>query len=104
MAFAFDVVQADDDDGVVVEQAHSVGQVALDPAGAGRCEGHGLQVEAVLQFGLPLLDQVRRAQHGQAGDFATVHQLAHDEASFDRFTDTHVIGNQQAYGVQAQGH
>ena len=36
---------------------------------------------------------LRRAQNGQARDFATVHQLAHDQAGLNGFTDTHVISN-----------
>ena len=104
VAFAFDVVEADHHDGVLVEQAHAVRQVALDAAGAGRCKGHGLQVEAVLQFALPLLDQVWRAQHGQAGDFAPVDEFAGNQPGLDGFADTHVVRNQQADGGQPQGH
>ena len=104
MALALDVVEADHHDGVLIEQAHAVRQVTLDAAGAGRCEGHSLQVEAVLQLALPLLHQVRRAQHGQAGDFTPVDELAGDQPSLDGFADTHVVGNQKAHGGQAQGH
>ena len=88
----------------MVKQADAMWQLALHAAGTRRCEGHGLQVEATEQFALPLLHQVRGAQDGQAGDFATVHQFTHDETRLYRFTDTHVVGNQQTHGVQAQGH
>ena len=63
-----------------------------------------MQVEACLQLGLPLLNQVRRAQHGQAGDLTSVHQLPRNQPGFDGLADANVIGNEQPNGGQAQGH
>ena len=61
-------------------------------------------MEALLQFALPLLAQVRRAEHGQALDLATVEQLAGDQRAFDGLADTDVVGDQQAHGVLLQRH
>ena len=47
---------------------------------------------------------MRRAKHGQAADFATVHQLSHDEAGLNSLADADVVGDQQAHGAEAQGH
>ncbi|MNF71527.1 hypothetical protein D3C84_534780 [compost metagenome] len=104
VALALDVIQADDDYGVVVEQAHTMRQLALDAGGGSRSQRHSLKVEAGFQLALPLFDQVRRAEDGQAGDFATIHQFAGDQAGLDGLADTHVVGNQQAHGGQAQRH
>lgn len=47
---------------------------------------------------------MRRAEDGQAGDFAAIHQFAGDQTGLDGLADTHVVGNQQAHGGQAQRH
>ena len=104
VALALDVVQAHHHHGVVVEQAHAMRKLAFQPAGAGGGERHGGHVEALLQLALPLLDQVRGAEHGHALDFAAVHQFAHDERGFDGLADADVVANQQAHGGQAQRH
>ncbi|MDT4830407.1 hypothetical protein FQZ97_638700 [compost metagenome] len=104
VAFALDVVQADDHHRMMVEQAHTMRKVAFDARSGCRGQRDGMQVETGIQLTLPLFDQVWRAEDGQAGDFATVHQFAGDQAGFDGLADTHVIGNQQAHRGQAQGH
>ncbi|MNL79601.1 hypothetical protein D3C87_2062460 [compost metagenome] len=64
VTFALDVIQADDDHRMVVEQAHAMRQIALDAGGGGRGQRNSLKVETSFQFTLPLLDQMRRAQDG----------------------------------------
>ena len=63
-----------------------------------------MQVEAGFQFGLPLFDQMWRAENGQPGNFAAVQQFTDDQAGLNGFAHPHVIGNQKTYGGQAQGH
>jgi hypothetical protein len=50
-----------------------------------------------LQFALPLLAQVGRAQHGHALDLAAVEQFACDQSALDGLADADVVGNQQAH-------
>ena len=61
-------------------------------------------MELVAQLGLPLLGQVRRAEHGQALDLAAVQQLAGDQAGFDGLADAHIVGDQQADRVELERH
>ncbi|EPL15422.1 hypothetical protein CF161_03693 [Pseudomonas sp. CF161] len=94
VSFAFDVVEANYHHRVVVKQANSVWQVALNAASATRGKRHGLQIEAGFQLTLPLFDEVRRTKYSKTADLPTIHQLAGNQAGFDCFADTYVIGNQ----------
>jgi hypothetical protein len=51
-----------------------------------------------------LLDEVGRAENGEGIDLATVHEFTQDEASFDGFPDTDIIGDEDAWHWEAQGH
>lgn len=94
VTFALDVVEAHDDHRVVIKQAQTVGQLTFDASCGGCGERDGLKVEALFQLGLPLLHQVRRAEHGQARDLASIHQLAGDQPGFDRLADTNIVCDQ----------
>jgi hypothetical protein len=61
-------------------------------------------VEAVFQFRLPLIDEVRRAEDGAAGDFATVEEFSNNEPGFDGFSNSDVVGDEETDDRQAQGH
>ena len=104
VALALDVVQADDDHRMVVKQAHTVGQLPLQTTGTGGRQCHSEQVEALLEFALPLLHQMGWAQHGHALDFASVHQFPDDQRSLDGLANADVVANQQPHGGQPQGH
>mgnify|MGYP002138740365 CR=1 FL=1 len=69
-----------------------MGNIALDTRGRCRGQRNRLQVKACFQFALPLLNQVRRAKHGEASDLATVHQLTGDQPGFDGFAEADFIG------------
>ncbi len=101
---AFDVVQADHGDGMLLEQAHADRQAALQTRGAGGGDRHRREVEAFGQFPDPLLDQVRRAEHGKALDLAAVEQLAGDQQRLDGLADADVVGDQQAHRVELERH
>jgi hypothetical protein len=73
----------------------------IDRAGA---DHHGFHIELLGEFLLPLLARVRRAEHAEAPDPAAVVQLAGDEQRLDGLAHTDVVRNQQAHGVQSQGH
>ena len=104
VAFALDIIQADDDERVLVEKPDAGRQRAFDAVGAGGRERHGPQMEPVFQLRLPLVHQVRRAQDRAASDFAAIQQLADDESGLDGFADAHVIRDEQADHRQPQCH
>ena len=52
----------------------------------------------------PLLDEVRRAEHGEAVDLAAVEQLAGDERGLDGLADADVVGDEQAHRVELERH
>ena len=104
VAFALDVVEADHHERVLVEKPRAIGQVTLDTAGAGGSEGHGADMEAVLQFGLPLLDKMRRTQDGASGDFPSVEEFANDEPGFYGFSYSHIVGDKESHNRQAECH
>ena len=60
VAFALDVVQADDHHGMMVEQAHAMRQFAFDARCGCRGQRDRVQVETGFQLTLPLLDQMWR--------------------------------------------
>ena len=73
----------------------------IDGAGA---DDHRFEVELLGEFLLPLLAQVRRAQHAEAPDVAAVVQLAGNEQRLDGFAHPDVVRDQQAHRVQAERH
>jgi hypothetical protein len=75
------------------------------PGGGGvGADHHCVDVEAIGELALPLLAQVRRAQHGHALDFAAVEHFARNQRAFDGLADADVVGNQQADRGLLQGH
>jgi len=104
VAVALDVVETDHNDGVVLEKRDARRQLALQAGDAGGGERDRLEMEMPVELGLPLLDQMRRTEHGEAGDLAAIMQLAHDQARFDRLADADVVGNQQANRRLAERH
>jgi hypothetical protein len=103
-AIALDEVEADDGEGIGVEDAHGVRQVALKPRRARCRDGRPSQGKLGLQLGTPLIDQVRRAEDREALDLAAVEELTQDQAGLDRLADPDVIGDQQSRGFLAERH
>ena len=99
-----DEVGRDDGEAVAVEDRHADRQVALQALDGAGEDQLGVDVELLRQLLLPLLGQVRRAQHGQAADLAAVEQLPGDGAGLDGLADADVVGDQQAHRVQLEGH
>ena len=105
MGRGLDVIDADDEEGVVIEEADvGVGDIAFELGdGAGADDG-GVEAEAVPELGLPLRAEIGRAEDAEACDFATAEELASDEEGLDGFADADVVGDEHADGIQAEGH
>jgi hypothetical protein len=103
-AIALDEVEADDGEGIGVEDAHGVRQVALKPRRARCRDGRRSQGKLGLQLGTPLIDQVRRAEDCEPLNLAAVDELAQDEAGLDRLADPDVVRDQQPRGFLAERH
>jgi len=61
-------------------------------------------VELFVQLLLPLLGEMRRAQHGESANLAAVKQFASDDRRLNSLADADIIGNQQAHGIELQRH
>src|SRR5690349_9473784 len=76
VALCLDVVDADDRERVIVEDAYVA---AWEPALEGRhgagAHDDGVDGELLLQFAPPLVAEMRRADDGKPPDLATVQQL-----------------------------
>ena len=89
---------------VPVEDRHAERQVALQALDGARQHERGVDVELLRKLALPLLGQVRRAQHGDAPDLGAVEQLAGDEARLDGLADADVVGDEHAHRVELERH
>ena len=92
---ALDEVEADDRERVRVEHTDGVGQVPLQARGPCGGNGHGRKREFGFQFRRPLLDKVRRAQHGEALDFAPVEKFSYDQPGFDGLAEADLVGEER---------
>jgi hypothetical protein len=104
VARGLDEVGGDDGAAVPIKHRDPERQIALQALDRAAQHQFGVEVEFFRQLALPLLRQVRWAQHGQAADLAAVQQLARDDARFDSLADADVIGDQQAHGVELERH
>ena len=99
-----DEVGGDDGEAVAVEDRDAQRQVALQALDRAAQHQLGLDVELLGQLALPLLGQVRRAEHGHPSDLAAVEQFAGDDGRFDGLADADIVGDQQAHGVELERH
>jgi hypothetical protein len=63
-----------------------------------------MQMELRPQLELPLLGEVRRAEHGKALSVAAVQHLSGDQRSLDRLADADIVGDQQPHGLELECH
>ena len=91
-----DVVEADDREGIGIEQGLGERQASLQPACRAGRDRDGFDPEAGLQLSDPLFDEMRRAEHRKRIHFTPIHQLAQDQARLDRLADADVIRDEQA--------
>src|SRR5437016_5693891 len=61
-------------------------------------------MELVPQLMLPLLTEMGRTEHGEPPDLTSVIQLARDQSRFNRLPDTHIVPDQDPYGVLTERH
>ena len=64
----------------------------------------GVDVELVVKLGLPLLGEVRRAQHCESFRLARDEQLLSDECRLDGLADSDVVGDEEPDRVESQRH
>ena len=104
-AVGLDEVRRDDDVRVLLkERAGRRGRprssrLAVEGRTSSACE-----VELRPQLVLPLLGEVRRAEHGEALSVAAVEQLASDQRGLDGLADPDVVGDQQPHGLELERH
>ena len=90
--------------GMPLEDRDPEGQIAFEALDGARQHEFRFEVELLRQLPLPLLRQVRRAEHRDPANLAAVEQLARDEARLDGLADAHVVGDEQAHRVEPEGH
>ena len=105
VAFQLDEVDADHQVAVVLVEGDVLeGQAPFQPPDPGRLDHGGPDVELRPQLLLPLLAEMGGAQDADAAHRPPVQQLTGDHGRFDGLADSHIIGDQQAHRILAQGH
>ena len=99
-----DVVEADDGERMRPENAIRLKERPFEPSGRRRGDGDSGDQEFGRQLLHPLVDEVRRAEDGDAFDLAAVEQFAGDQAALDRLADPDVVGDQEPHGVLLHRH
>ena len=61
-------------------------------------------MEMGIQFLLPLLYKVGRAENGETPNLTTVQEFPDYEQGFYGFADTHIVGDKQPDGLLFEGH
>ena len=89
-----DVIERDDEGGVVIEERLVDRQPAFQPGDGAGAHDLGGDVELARQLGLPLVAEVRRAEDGQAADLAAIEEFAGDQRRLHGLADPHVIRDQ----------
>ena len=103
-AVGLDEVRGDDDVRVLFEERAADRQAALEPLRGRGQDEFGVEVELRPQLVLPLLGEVRRAEHGEPLRVAAVQQLASDQCGLDGLADADVVGDQQPDGIELERH
>src|SRR5512137_2539878 len=99
-----DEVHRDYDERMRVEDGLVRAQILFKTARCARKHQFNRDVEFGREFLLPLLGKVRRTQHAQPGDLASVEHFARNQTSLDGFADAHIIRDEQPYGIEFERH
>ena len=90
-----DVVEADHDGVVIGEDRFISGDVTLQARNSATRERDSIEVEVALKLAGPLIDEVRRTEHGETGNLPAIKQFAHNKGGLNGLADTHVVGHQK---------
>ena len=99
-----DVVEADDGKRMRPKDAVRLEQRPLKTPRGRRGHGDRRDQELRRQLLHPLIDEVRRAEDGDALDLAAIQEFAGDQAALDRLADANVVGDQKPHGVELHRH
>src|ERR1017187_8054906 len=99
-----DKVGGNNGEALSVEDRHAYRQVPLQALNSAAQDELSLNMKFLGQFPLPLLGQVRRAQHGQTADLAAIQQFAGDDRRFDGLADANVVGDQETHRIKLERH
>lgn len=92
-----DVIERDDRERMHLEDRFVRPEAAFQAGCGAGPHDLGFDVELASELGLPLLAEMRRADHGAALDLAAVEQFAHDEPRLDRLADPDIVGDQESH-------
>ena len=105
VARGFDEVDADDEMGVMLEEADAgAGKVALEPGKARRDDDGGIDAELVTELIFPLVAEVGGREDDEAAGAGAVEQLAGDKGRLDGLADADVVGDEQPYRIEPKRH
>ena len=104
VSVGLDEVHGHDRDRVRLEDGRADRKIALQSCG-GRGEHQlGVQMELLVEFSLPLLRQVRGAEHRKSGGVSGGEQFLGDEPGFHGLADADVIRDEESHGVELERH
>ena len=103
-AVRLDVVDADDLVGVVVVHARVSLDHPIQSCLSVGADDDGFNTEFGTELLLPLVAEMRQANHGETCHLSAFHHLAQDEKGFHGLADADIVGYQQADSVLPQGH
>ncbi len=96
-AVLLDEVDGDDLERYVAKNVLVGTELLLQTADRGGTDNLGIETELVLYLFLPLLAEVRQADHGETLYLVAVEQFLGNEERLKRLADTHVVGDEQTY-------
>src|SRR5215467_2202750 len=100
-----DEINAHDEVRIVLEDVQiAAWKVALQPRPRTRTNDLSVYVELRLKLGLPLVAQMRRADHAQATSIASVEHFSCNESGFYRLTDADVVRDEHPHRVELERH
>ena len=89
------VIEADDSKRICLEQALRCGQAPFEAPRSGCTHGYSVDIKLLAKLADPLIDQVRRTQHGKAVNGPAVQPFAQEHARVKRRADTDVVSDQK---------
>ena len=91
-------------EGMPIEDRDAEGKIAFETLDRARENELRLDVELLRELALPLLGQMRRAEHRDSTDLAAIEQLPRDETRFDGLPDADVVRDEHAHRIELERH